>query len=616
MPASRPPKPLPVRDAARHELPPQHTARRPSKKTLQGPQSRIACVAIPLFPLAARLRCEPELASEGIAIFEGNGHTARLVAASRLARKAGVRPGMTLPQARARLPRLVARARDAESEHTAQAVLLEVADRYTPRVEDAREGCAFLELRGIERHFARSLSAKEAAAARWSQETEERFGEHLLRTLAGAGLPARLGIASSKMSARVAAHLPPKADLAATIVPPGEEALFLAPLPLHRLSPETEIAETLHRWGIGSIGEFAKLPSSEVASRLGELGRQLHAMARGFDPKPLIAREPPQVFREGMTLEWPITNVEAFLFIARTALERLVERLDRRGLGCRRLELSLQLEPDGFWERSIDLPSPTREVKTLLTLLRLDLEANPTGAPVVGFAFTAHPDTPKLAQLSLLGPASLSPDRLATTIARLFALLGPGRVGSPRTKDGHLPERFHLVEYTPPPPPKVRERIEPGRGLLAVRVLRPAIEVEVLTDQEPEPAAPEEQTPRDTDAASGSSREEPPDRDGLTASPAATAETLGLDRQPGLFRRALTQRGRPLEVREIPTEEKQLRIQGRVRIASGPWELEEQWWSEDRVERDYWDIELADGGLYRLYHDRQIGRWYADGVYD
>ena len=268
----------------------------------------------------------------------------------------------------------------------------------------------------------------------WNPETETLFGDHLLKSLSQAGLPAKLGIASSKMSARVAAGLPGSP----TIVPPGEEADFLAPLPLYRLSPESEVAETLTRWGINSIGDFAKLPSAEVASRLGSLGQQLHATARGLDPNPLIARKPPQVFREGMTLEWPIVNLEAFLFIARTALERLIGRLDERGLGCRKLELSLQLEPDGFWERSIDLPSPTREVKTLLTLLRLDLEAHPAGAPVTGFAFTAHPDAAKLAQLSLLGPASLSPDRLATTLARLFALLGPGRVGSPRTKSGHL----------------------------------------------------------------------------------------------------------------------------------------------------------------------------------
>src|SRR5439155_4488715 len=133
------------------------------------------------------------------------------------------------------------------------------------------------------------------------------------------------------------------------------------------------------------------------------------------------------------------------LFVGRAALDRLCQRLEARGFACQRLELQMRLEPDGFQSRSIDLPAPTRDVKTLLTLMRLELEARPPGAPVAGFAFVAHPDRPRRAQLSLFGPAALSPDRLATTIARLAALLGADRVGSPRTVNGHRPERFSQV---------------------------------------------------------------------------------------------------------------------------------------------------------------------------
>jgi len=63
----------------------------------------------------------------------------------------------------------------------------------------------------------------------------------------------------------------------------GEEARFLAPLPLSRLSPEIELAETLARWGIRSVGDLARLPKDEIASRLGPLGQRLHlADLRGF----------------------------------------------------------------------------------------------------------------------------------------------------------------------------------------------------------------------------------------------------------------------------------------------------------------------------------------------
>jgi hypothetical protein len=58
------------------------------------------------------------------------------------------------------------------------------------------------------------------------------------------------------------------------------------------------------------------------------------------------------------------------------------------------------------------------------------------------------------------------------------------------------------------------------------------------------------------------------------------------------------------------------RIQGLVRVAAGPWSLEDGWWNERPVERDYWDIELSGGRLYRIYRDRQSGEWFADGMYD
>lgn len=57
-------------------------------------------------------------------------------------------------------------------------------------------------------------------------------------------------------------------------------------------------------------------------------------------------------------------------------------------------------------------------------------------------------------------------------------------------------------------------------------------------------------------------------------------------------------------------------VQGSVRVASGPWTIEEGWWAESPAARDYWDVELMDGGLYRIYRDRVSGSWFADGVYD
>ncbi|HEY2798925.1 MAG TPA: hypothetical protein VGK26_13630 [Thermoanaerobaculia bacterium] len=687
----------------------------------------IACIYVPLFPLAARLRSEPELKEEAVVICEGNGTAARVSSATRKARKVGIEPGMTLPQARARLPRLIARGRDVACERTAQQTLLEVAESFSPRVEDAGEGVLYMDLAGhpalrakvapltlpsppdaggrgellsrvgslklplpagegwgegssasaviltpapssargrgkdpeLDRHSrvqARDPSSlpllgmtqgelpsplpspagrggllegglskesplppaggavhpgkppavgnagrRPAVSGRVRGESEEplrALARDILRAVERAGLPGRVGVAASKLSARVAAGLPESP----TVVPEGEEQAFLAPLPLARLAPEWETAALLDRWGLRTIGDFAKLPEGEVASRLGEGGRALHASARGIDPRPLEPYLPPPAFSEGMELEWPLASLEPFLFVAHAALTRLTERLESQALACTRLETVLTLDPDGHDTRAIQLPAPTRDVKTLLTLLRLDLEARPPGAAVAGFTFSAHPDQPRRAQLTLFGPAALSPDRLATTIARLVALLGADRVGSPRAQDGHRPERYTETGYAAPPPPPMRVPPRAGRGLLSVRVLRPPVPLEVIVGEAVG-------SPRS--AVSQSRETGPPHPIPLPPGERGDWETAA--RREGEGEGGISDL-RLLSFKSPP--DAALVIAGTVRVAAGPWSLEEGWWTDSAADRDYWDVELSDGGLYRIYRARNGGEWFADGVYD
>ena len=255
---------------------------------------------------------------------EGNGSAAHILAATRRARKHGIHAGQTLAQARAILPKLIARGRDAECERTAQEALLEAAKTFSPRIEDAGDGLVFVDVSGTERHY----------------ETETDLAKSAMRAIDAVGLPGRVGVAGSKLAARVAAELPKSP----TVVVPGEEEMFLAPLPLARLSPALDAATTLARWGLTSIGDLARLPESEVASRLGEIGRELHYAARGVDPRPLIPRALPPEFREGMELEWPLVALEPFLFIASAALDRLMKRMELQGFACKRIEMTLALE--------------------------------------------------------------------------------------------------------------------------------------------------------------------------------------------------------------------------------------------------------------------------------
>jgi len=292
-----------------------------------------------------------------------------------------------------------------------------------------------------------------------------------------------------------------------------------------------------------------------------------------------------------MDLEWAVVTTEPLLYAMGQSLDRVRRRLERQDLACALLELELGLEPEGADHRTIRLPAPTRDMDAVLTLIRLDLESRPPRAPVAAFCCLAHPDRPRRGQLTLFGAPEIHPDKLAATLARLAARIGPDRVGSPRTVDGHRPERFEIAPFHPPPPPKLRQPPRRGRGLLVVRVLRPPVPLEVITEEVKGRKSKVESSPT------------PPSREMVNEAQDLTFD-LGLS----------TLDFRLISVASVTGATP--RIQGLVRVAAGPWSLEEGWWSHEPVDRAYWDVELSGGGLYRIFLDHTTGDWFADGMYD
>lgn len=76
---------------------------------------------------------------------------------------------------------------------------------------------------------------------------------------------------------------------------------------------------------------------------------------------------------------------------------------------------------------------------------------------------------------------------------------------------------------------------------------------------------------------------------------------------------------RPLQVfseRDTPCFVRGPGLGGRVVGAAGPWRVTAEWWSNAPVARDYYDLELTDGGIYRCFREHRSGGWFVDGVYD
>lgn len=428
--------------------------------------TRVLALHAPLFPLAAILRAEPALRDQAVAACEGSGGASRIVAAGRHARGLGVRPGMSLAQARGLVPDLIARGRDPTAEVAAHQALTEAADRVSPRVESFHPDLLVADLSGTETIFGTEIDlAREAVLA----------AEDL-------GLFVRAGVGDSGLVARIAASMPD----GPVVVPPGGGAEFLAPLPTAYLHPTRRAAERLDLWGIDTIGRLAELPEGELAARLGPEGTRLHREARAIDDRPLTPTPPQPILQEGQALEWAVVALEPFLAAVHASLSRLCRRLDHRGDGCACLELELSLEPDGAVRRTVRLPSPTTDADTLTGLIRLDLEAHSPGAPVAGFTLLAHPAERRRAQLTLFGPEQPSPERVGAVVARLSARIGPDRVGAPTTADAHMPGPGQVTAFEPPSPPKVARPPRPAPGLLAVRTLEPPPRLEVIVDGDTE----------------------------------------------------------------------------------------------------------------------------------
>ena len=53
-----------------------------------------------------------------------------------------------------------------------------------------------------------------------------------------------------------------------------------------------------------------------------------------------------------------------------------------------------------------------------------------------------------------------------------------------------------------------------------------------------------------------------------------------------------------------------------VTAASGPMRLQGEWWTDDPLARDYFEVATQDGGHYWLYRDHSDGRFYLHGVFD
>ncbi len=533
---------------------------------------RVACLLVPDLPLAARLRAEPDLEGSPLVVAAGDGPRAEIVSVSAAAARAGVLAGQSCAQARTRCAGLVLRIRSPELERTAHGALRDAALSFSPRTEAVppgtgvygAEGACFLDASGTGALF----------------RSEAGFAAALAARAAALGLPARVSIAGSRSVALLAARVPGEpGDV--RVLPAGREAGWLAPLAIEILDPSRLLAEALRRFGIGSLGQLARLPARSLSTRLGPEAIRLARLARGEgDPMPIAVTQEDGI-EEALDLEEPLDRLEPLAFVLRRLLGRLGSRLEARGLAGAELRLGLGLAGGGREARRIGLAAPTSDPKTLLRLICLSLEAHPPYAAIESVRVMTRGVPVRADQLDLFRPAGPAPAVLGRTLAEIETLCGEGSVGVPVLPDVHRAGAFTLAPFF----------AGSASGSSSRSSSRASSRASSGTSSGDSPGDPSE-------ASSGA----------LASLPAASTQALRALRPPV-----------PAQVRErrgMPQWLHSAVASGEILDCSGPWRTTGGWWSSERFAHDHFDVRTRGGAVSRLRYDRILRAWHVDGVYD
>ena len=413
-----------------------------------------AVLRIADFALHALRRSEPALAGRPVALVAGEGRKAVLTEVSPEA--AGIEPGFTVTLAMARCPGILLRTREPDAEVEAQRLLLAAAFTLSPRVEATAAGSCTVDLQG-------------AQADRTEAAVRLRLAE-----LAQAGLPARAGVGATPLLAGYAAQA---AEPVLIVRDPGA---FLRPLPLAVAEPTPAHAEILRGWGLKVLGDLTALTKADIGQRLGAEGVALWERAAGETTRVLRLVEPPKSFVAQWAYEPPVESMEPLLFKLRRVAERIAFELRAANFVAEALTLTLLLEDETDHRRNFRLPEPGADVESWLRVLQTHLDGLRTAARVTGVRLSAAPARPPLKQDGIFDTGLTDPQAFWENLARLGALVGDDRVGTPVLRDSHRPDAFVLekpAETVPAPAPPL---LHPPKGPVLRRFRPPrAVRVEL-----------------------------------------------------------------------------------------------------------------------------------------
>src|SRR5258708_7432124 len=212
------------------------------------------------------------------------------------------------------------------------------------------------------------------------------------------------------------------------------------------------------------------------------------------------------------------------------------------------------------YERIFKIPQPTNDIGLLFRMLQTHLENFRSKHPIVAVALIAQPSKPAREQFGFFETTLRNPHQLSETLARLSALLGADRVGTPVLEETHRPDAFRMEPFAWQSSTGFQPVGQDGCAplSLALRRFRPAVSASILLDED------------------------------------------------------ISAHVRSAEIREKVIEQ------------HGPYLLSGNWWDEKSWIRAEWDLQMENGELLRAHETDPpsqsygvTGRtWKVDGIYD
>jgi protein ImuB len=347
------------------------------------------------FRLQATLRYCPQLVGQPVALLDSTGKKPLVCELTPSAAGARVEVGMTPTQAKARCAELHLISGNPGHERAARDVLLQTAETISPFLESTAPGVVTVE---------------------WPSEKQADEGSltvSLVDPLRPLSLDVQVGLAATPFLALLASRF----------------------------------AQPVRIVGIRTVGDLVALPMSQVGERLGPEAIVLWERATGGRPRPLKLVKPQAFYCEQADLENPVEMLEPLLFLLRRFLEQITARLAHVYLVVGKLRLVLRFETGEPYHRSFTIPQPTRDVGLLFRMLHTHLENFTSESAIIGLELAAQPVRPGTEQFGLLEKGLRDPHQLAETLARLQALIGTERVGTPELQPSAHPDAFRLRPY-------------------------------------------------------------------------------------------------------------------------------------------------------------------------